>query len=226
MELPYFARRSGRIFECVPEPKVGANPKKRYQRYEYGRLGISTKQLALSVFSRYGRGTLQGIFHPKKICRSIRGGEGHRVIIDGEARKFLNPKAYRVFQQIDLNTIHSDAFQKSKNKVLGAFSKYMYSLKRDIEQLRISRKNGLESTTKKPSLPFVPGNPLEEEIQLLKWQWDKLEELSIGHYADFGALVIYKLKLLLLLRWWGFDKEQGFANFLNRQKRLNMADKI
>ncbi|MGB5663299.1 hypothetical protein [Eudoraea sp.] len=155
----------------------------------------------------------------KKYANPSELGKDIITILDEEASKFISANAYRLFQQIDLATIHAEAFQKSKNKILGAFSKYVYSLKRDIEQLRISRKNGLESTTKKPSLPLVPGTPLEEEIQLLKWQWDKLEELSIGHYADFGALVIYKLKLLLLLRWWGFDQEQGFANFLNSTKK-------
>lgn len=139
-------------------------------------------------------------------------------ILNAEAKKFLAPKTYRIFEQIDLETIYSASFQKSKNQELAAFSTYMYSLKKDIRQLRISRKNGVESATKKTSMPLIPGNPLEEELQLLRWQWDKLEALSIGHYADFGALVIYKLKLLLLLRWWGFDQEKGFEKFLNSTK--------
>ncbi len=97
----------------------------------------------------------------------------------------------------------------------------MYSLKKDIEQLRISRKNGLDHPQQKNhSLPLVPGTPLEEEIQLLKWQWDKLEELSIGHYADFGALVIYKLKLLIYCYDGGvLTKNRGFDNFLNITKK-------
>ena len=139
-------------------------------------------------------------------------------VLDGEAKKFLSPRAYRIFQRINLNDIHSETFQKSKNKVLAAFSTYMHSLRKNVQQLRISRKEGGESATKKTPLPLVPGTPLEEEVQLLKWQWDKLEALSMGHYADFGALVVYKLKLLLLLRWWGFEQEQGFANFLNSTK--------
>lgn len=138
--------------------------------------------------------------------------------LDAEARKFLGPSTYRTFQQIDLTAIHTEPFQKSKNKQLAAFSKFMYALKKDIRQLRISRKNGEDPMTKKTKLPLVPGNPLQEELQLLKWQWDKLEELSIGHYTDFGALVIYKLKLSLLLRWWGFDQERGYENFLNNTK--------
>ncbi len=95
----------------------------------------------------------------------------------------------------------------------------MHYLKKGVQQLRILRKNsGEASIPKKPPLPLEPGTPLEEETQLIKWQWDKLEELSLGHYSDFGALAIYKLKLLLLERWWSFDQEQGFAIFLNATK--------
>lgn len=154
----------------------------------------------------------------EKYASSSESGKNLIPLLDAEAKKFLAPKAYRIFEQIDLETIYSASFQKSKNQELAAFSTYMYSLKKDIRQLRISRKNGVESATKKASMPLIPGNPLEEELQLLRWQWDKLEALSIGHYADFGALVIYKLKLLLLLRWWGFDQEKGFEKFLNSTK--------
>ncbi len=154
----------------------------------------------------------------EKYASSSESGKNLIPLLDAEAKKFLAPKAYRIFEQIDLETIYSASFQKSKNQELAAFSTYMYSLKKDIRQLRISRKNGVESASKKASMPLIPGNPLEEELQLLRWQWDKLEALSIGHYADFGALVIYKLKLLLLLRWWGFDQEKGFEKFLNSTK--------
>lgn len=142
------------------------------------------------------------------------------ALLNEEAGKFLGPKAYRIFQQIDLATIHTEAFQKNKYKVLAVYSSYLHALKKDLQQLRISRKNGLESGVEKSSLPLVPGTPLDEEIQLLKWQWDKLEELSIGHYTDFEALSLYKLKLLLLLRWWAFDREQGFAIFLNSTNKI------
>jgi hypothetical protein len=155
----------------------------------------------------------------KKYANTSEAKKGIVAILEGEAEKFMKPEVYQIFQQINLKNIHSQAFRESKNKVLASFANYMYALKKDIQELRIFRKNESESTSKKPAIPLVPGTPLEEEIQLLKWQWGKLEELSTGHYSDFGALVIYKLKLLLLLRWWSFDKERGFDNFLNSTKK-------
>ncbi|MBK7409933.1 MAG: hypothetical protein IPJ40_18935 [Saprospirales bacterium] len=124
-------------------------------------------------------------------------------LLDAEAEKFLTPGASNLLRQIELNTIHHTAFKQSKNKVLSAFSKYAFSLKDAIMQLRIShRKDVNQPSSQKQPLTITPGTPLEEEIQLLKLQWDKLEELSIGHYTDFSALVTYKLKLMILLRWW------------------------
>lgn len=155
----------------------------------------------------------------KKYADPLQTEKNSIAILEEEAGKFLSPRTHGVFQQIELKTIHGEAFRQNKNKVLSSFSNYMYSVKKSIEQLRIFRKNTEEtSTTRKSPLHLQPGTPLEEELQLLKGQWDKLEELSIGHYTDFEALCIYKLKLLVLLRWWDFDSKRGFDNFLNSTK--------
>jgi hypothetical protein len=141
-------------------------------------------------------------------------------ILEGEVMKYLSASDFQIFRQIDLKSIHSEVFMKSKHSVLAAFSTYVCSLKSEVQQLRISRKKGSESSSnKRLQLPLVPGNPLEEEIQLLKFQWKKLEDLSIGHYADFEAVCLYKLKFLILLRWWSFDREKGFDVFQNITKR-------
>ncbi|WP_422081603.1 hypothetical protein [Ulvibacterium sp.] len=158
------------------------------------------------------------------ILRKYAGPSGEEksiiAILDEEAGKYLTSRESRTLQQITLEDIHMEIFQRSNNKVLSAFSAYVHRLKRNIEQLRISRKKRVETTmAKKQPLPFTPGTPLEEEIQILKMQWEKLDGLSIGHYTDFGALIIYKLRLLLLLRWWGFDQKKGFDNFLDITKK-------
>lgn len=167
---------------------------------------IEERSKVLSLFQKYG-------YSPEETKAII-------VILEEEASKFLSKKSRELFQKIDLKTIHSGTFQKSNNKGLAAFSKYMNMLKSDLQQLRISRKDGENlSNTKQPTLPLLSGTPLEEELQLLQWQWNTLEELSIGHYANFEALCLYKLKLLLLLRWWSFDEKTGFDHFLNLTKK-------
>lgn len=141
-------------------------------------------------------------------------------ILDDEAEKFLTPSTYDLLRQINLSTIHNTTFRQSENSVLAAFSEYAFLMKEEIKLLRISRRNDPnQPLSKKRSLPITPGTPLDEEIQLLKFQWDKLEALSVGHYTDFGALVIYKLKLMLLLRWWSFDMDKGFGIFVQTTKK-------
>ena len=44
-------------------------------------------------------------------------------------------------------------------------------------------------------------SPLEGERILDEARWQKLEELSFGHYFDLEFLLIYALKLLILERW-------------------------
>lgn len=147
------------------------------------------------------------------------------TVLDQEASKFLTPKAYHLFQQINLKSIHEQVFQQSKNKVLVEFSKFSFKLKADLMELRRSRKNGSESTTSK-NIRFhnIPKSPLDAEIHLIKLQWDYLEELAIEHYADFTTLIIYKLKLLLLLRWWNFDQKKGFDNFTTISKMVEYGE--
>ncbi len=148
-------------------------------------------------------------------------GKSLTAILDDEAEKFLTPRASLLLRQIDLNTIHHTACRQSKNRVLSAFSNYAFSLKERVRQLRMARrKDGRQASSQKQPLSIAPGTPLEEEIQLLKMQWDKLEELSIGHYADFGAVVVYKLKLMILLRWWSFDRNKGFETFTQLTKSI------
>ncbi|MFA4889293.1 MAG: DUF2764 family protein [Candidatus Omnitrophota bacterium] len=42
---------------------------------------------------------------------------------------------------------------------------------------------------------------LDAERMLDQARWNKLEELSLGHYFDLPVLIIYGYKLLILLRW-------------------------
>jgi hypothetical protein len=141
------------------------------------------------------------------------------TVLDQEVGKFLSPKMFLLFQQINLSSIHGESFQKSKNEILVAFSMFTYKLKTDLLDLRRSRKNESEPTSSKNSrFEDIPESPLDAEIYLIKLQWDYLEELSFGHYADFSALVVYKLKLLLLFRWWSFDQNRGLDNFITISK--------
>lgn len=136
-------------------------------------------------------------------------------ILEEEAKKFLSAKHFQIFKEIRLENIHTPVFRNSNHLVIAAFSKFTYELKKSVEKLRIARSDGrLASSAQTQDLALDPGSPLEEEIQLLNLQWQRLEDISMEHHADLGALFIYKLKLMLLMRWWSFDQKLGFEKFL------------
>jgi hypothetical protein len=144
-------------------------------------------------------------------------GEASLNLIDAlheEAQKFLSTKQFQQFQQIRLKDIHQEDYQQSSYRVVSEFSTFMLQLKQELKAYRIQRKLGETSEKNNYSvLPTLPKNPLEAELQLLQLQWQKLEELSLEQYSNLSALIVYKLQLEVLLRWWSFNEEVGFHIF-------------
>lgn len=50
---------------------------------------------------------------------------------------------------------------------------------------------------------------MEEHLDLIRWQF--LDDLAVGHLFDYDALVIYRIRLLLLEKRGGLDPENGQA---------------
>lgn len=135
-------------------------------------------------------------------------------ILDNEAQKFLPASTYHLFQKMKLRNIHEEEFQQSNSQVLSTFSKFNFELKEKIKLWRISQANNEEKSFKSAIETIIgQGTPIEKEIQIMKYQWENLEEIAVGHYANPEALTTYKIKLLILLRWWSFHTEKGFENF-------------
>ena len=72
MELRYFGRRSSRIFEYAPEPKVGSHSKNRFRSMIREIWNIIISSLPYLSFSDTDEATLKGIFHLKKYGSSER----------------------------------------------------------------------------------------------------------------------------------------------------------
>ena len=53
------------------------------------------------------------------------------------------------------------------------------------------------------------GDPLNREKELDRLRWARLDELATGHDFDFDALVIYRLRLLILEKWRQRSPETG-----------------
>ncbi|MFS4416074.1 hypothetical protein [Maribacter sp. 2307ULW6-5] len=141
-------------------------------------------------------------------------------ILDAEARPFLDNGDHETLRALELSTLHQGRFRDHQNPIVAQFSGFLLQMRQQLRQLRLQRRGQDDgSGQRKTHLPLTPGNPLEEEVQLLRLQWQKVEELCAGHYANFSALVGYKIKLLLLLRWWSFDADKGLELFDQATKK-------
>lgn len=137
-------------------------------------------------------------------------------ILNKEAAKYISSEKEHVFRQITLDNIHSSDFQNSNYPVLSGFSNFNWKLKTQLKALRDARKESLETTTKATNfIGLEEGNPLEQEIQIMNLQWQEIEHLAIGHFSDFEALIAYKIKLLLMQRWWNFNETVGYDTYLD-----------
>ena len=136
-------------------------------------------------------------------------------ILNREAEKFLPTSVLNIFQTLNLRDIHKPRFQESRIKVLSAFSQYTSELKEEIKTWRTSQnENKNNAASKKVAQIIGEGTPLEKEINIMGHQWDTLEEISVGHLEDLEALFTYKIKLMILQRWWSFDTEKGLNKFI------------
>lgn len=153
-----------------------------------------------------------------KLMRSYAGPDvvdaGLDAILDSEARKFLSSTQYEQFSTVTLQNIHENKFRQSKNHVLSGISNFMHSLKSQLRDVRIQRRKrqGAEGVAIK-NMPIEAGNPLEEQTQILQLMWTAVNDLSAGHYSDYDALLTYKLKLMILMRYWSFDQQLGYEKY-------------
>jgi hypothetical protein len=140
-------------------------------------------------------------------------------MLDLEAAKFVSGKSLSLLRDLELDRIHESTYRHRGSRVLEKFSQYVLRQKEALKEIRLHRKDSPSSNGRQDTnLLSLEGSPLEQEVQLMKYQWEQLEELSGGHYADLEALILYKLKLLVLLRWWHFDARLGFKRFLELTK--------
>lgn len=116
---------------------------------------------------------------------------------------------------------------KIDNKTLGKFYNWEIQLRNRIAEKRISRTDSEMRSVKREHNDFSveiddiiqkaesASNPAEKEKVLDEARWNKLEELESGHDFDLDALLLYKIKLLINLKWTARIREKGKENFRN-----------
>ena len=94
-------------------------------------------------------------------------------------------------------------------------------LRNRLTALRASRRSLDASASLRPDTDAFPSerrqieeivadaDPLSRERELGRWRWQRLDDLAVGHNFDVAALVLYKLKLLMALRWSAMSAEES-----------------
>ena len=121
-----------------------------------------------------------------------------------------------VFQALEALTIDSQ-----EGPLVKEWAEFYDGLKRELayqRKLRLGREAQPpalrdDETTAAVTSALSAKNPLESERSLLKFEFDRLERLTGMHYFDNYVLFGYALKLKLLERRDGFDKDAGVQEF-------------
>lgn len=117
------------------------------------------------------------------------------------------------FEILKTASIDGEYVFKNIHSILREFQEFDTDLRNELAKIRASHKH--EDASKylrreryiEPPIAHLAMNahrspsPLEGERILDEARWQKLEELSFGHYFDLEFLLIYALKLLILERW-------------------------
>lgn len=71
---------------------------------------------------------------------------------------------------------------------------------------------------------YTRPDPLERELFLDRYRWQRLEELVLAEPFGFAAVLAYALKLRMVLRWAGLNDEAGAARLTELLKELEKTE--
>jgi hypothetical protein len=128
-----------------------------------------------------------------------------------EAEKWLGVGDYKALRSIDISSV---TIKKGDPSDLKTYKKFEYALRMDIAAFREAQQK--ETDFKPSTFPvsaIKEGNPLDIETRFMEFRWQFLDEMEREHHFDFTKIIVYFLKLLLLQRYFSFDKDKGLKKF-------------
>ena len=118
------------------------------------------------------------------------------------------------FAELCKANVLNHAVKGLSNPTSRAYAEFEHAFR---EELAACRRAAMEEFEHKPSM-FCPtllkdADPLELEVRLLRFRWDKLSEMEFGHHFDLDTVVLFYLKLQLLYRKASFVRDRGWEAF-------------
>jgi len=133
-----------------------------------------------------------------------------------EAEKWLPGGALRLLGHVAENGLTSPMVRQGLPSSLSGLVEYKTQLQEDVALWRQARRSGEDYRPRTFDRSAVEeGTPLEVERNLMRLEWDLLEELEADHHFDLERLVVFLCKLLVVQRLETFDREEGMRVFRN-----------
>lgn len=134
-----------------------------------------------------------------------------------DSKKQLSKKHFRMLETVDLKEMDSDEKGKLKH-----FTGLYSDLIGDLTEMRNAKAE--KRPTRLAHLPqsVTELNPLDREKQIMRWQWDRLDDLEAGNTFTLVNLFVYKLKLQILHRLHSMEPDRGrqvFESVINDAKK-------
>lgn len=128
-----------------------------------------------------------------------------------EAQKWFSSREKEIISAVNIDNFNDNKAVSSFQK---EYSRFEYQLRLELSEIR----QKVSTSNKTPLAPVIKnivseGNPLEIETKLLKFRWEYIEEKEVGHFFDLVFFECYLLKLQILERLIGFNKEEGKKTF-------------
>ncbi|MDX8339588.1 DUF2764 family protein [Draconibacterium sp. IB214405] len=136
-----------------------------------------------------------------------------------EAKKQLSSRHFKLLQSTDIQKLETNVGVKS-------ISSLLKDIKEDLSEVRKAKVQNRQAKTERLPNAALRGNPLERELNIMRWQWQELQDIEAGKTFSLTEVLVYKLKLQLVTRAFSFDEKQGakvLASVVNPGK--NKEDK-
>jgi hypothetical protein len=118
------------------------------------------------------------------------------------------------FAELCKANIANHAVKGLVNPSLRAYAEFEHMFREELAQCR---RASMEEFEHKPALfnlsLIKDADPLELEVRLLRFRWEKLSEMEFGHHFDLDVVALFYLKLQLLYRKASFIPKMGWEAF-------------
>jgi hypothetical protein len=123
------------------------------------------------------------------------------------ARNQLSARQFKMLETMSMQELN----EKAEKKRLKSVKAILDGLQQDLLKIRNAR-----TARQQPKPDHLPAsvleeNPLDREMQIMRWQWEKLDAITVGKAFTLSDVIVYKMKLELLFRAMSFDAEKGAA---------------